>query len=360
MRVDPLRDYATKMKRVRVSDTLANRVRTEARAERLVSESVPRRTLSSEPTRRRAPRATEPTTQGSKRCLAHRATPWHRLRMLPQVAAAVCLVVIATGVAFASGTISLSNMPFLDDGSGDAPNSFDLAYAAGNPDGEQGAPVTLHDDLGGGGSSGAYYDPDTGLFSSWGDWAGYKYGFNLSCTGSNIKSVSYQIEGEHTYFETIDMDITQEEIDSGNTAAFLYTKEVSFDYGNQESITDERIVSIYLGYPVPDDVKHTYARLEAGDQDPRLFYEYSVSLDKAAAQTLAKARLVLTATFNDGSTETKTYVIQPVEDFDQKCAAFWEERYEWSQKHGQENPSGDTPSAESPEEPQLYTITEVA
>lgn len=345
MRVDPLRDYATKMKRVRVSDTLANRVRTEARAERLVSESVPRRTLSSEPTRRWAPRATEPTTQGSKKCLAHRATPWHRLRMLPQVAAAVCLVVIATGVAFASGTISLSNMPFLDD--------------------EQETSVTLNDDFGWGGSSGAYYDPDTGGFTSWGDWAGYKYGFKLSCTGSNIQSVSYRIEGEHTYFETIDMEkakrsSTPEEIDSGNTAAFLYTKEVSFDYGSQESITEERIVSIYLGYPVPDDVKSIYAQHDAGNWNSHQFYECGISLDKAAAQTLAKARLVLTATLNDGSTETKTYVIQPVEDFDQKCTAYWEASYEWSQKYGQENSSDDTPPTESPEELQLYTIAEVA
>ncbi len=353
MRVDPLRDYATKMKRVRVSDTLANRVRAEARAERLVSESVSRRTMSSEPTRRRAPRATQPTTQGGKRSLAHRATSLRRLRMLPQVAAAVCLVVIATGVAFASGNISLSNMPFLDGESGDTPG------------GEQETSVTLNDDFGWGGSSGAYYDPDTGRFTSWGDWAGYKYGFKLSCTGSNIQSVSYRIEGEHTYFETIDMEkakrsSTPEEIDSGDTAAFLYTKEVSFDYDSQESITEERTVSIYLGYPVPDDVKSIYAQHDAGNWNSHQFYECGISLDKAAAQTLAKARLVLTATFNDGSTETKTYVIQPVEDFDQKCAAFWEERHEWSQKYEQESSSDDTPPAESPEEPQLYTITEVS
>lgn len=83
-------------------------------------------------------------------------------------------------------------------------------------------------------------------------------------------------------------------------------------------------------------------------------------LDKAAAQTLAKARLVLTATFNDGSTETKTYVIQPIEDFDQQCTAYWETSYEWSEKYEQETSSDDAPSTEHPEKPPLYTITEVS
>lgn len=339
---DPLRDYATKMQDIKASDELIDRVLMQAEREQHATAG---RAPTAKPTRRVAPR--------------------RRAHLVPKIAAAAaCVAALTVGIAFASGSVNLPGTLFSGDQLSDTPNSFALAYAADNPDGEQGAPVILRDNFGWGGSSGAYYDPDTGQFTAWDDWAGYKYGFNVACTGSNIQSVSYQIEGEHTYFEIIDNEkvsrpSTQEEIDSGDTSAFTYTKNVSFAYNNQDSITDDRIVSIYLGYPVPDDVKAVFAKLQSGDQDHHLFYEYSTGLDIAAAQTLAQAKLILTATFTDGSTETKTYVISPIEGFEQQIADYWEASYQWQEQRRQEDQS-QPPTTNAPEKPAIYTITEVA
>ena len=275
--------------------------------------------------------------------------------------AAFCAVALTTGVAFASGMVELPEQLFPFSQLSDKPNSFTLeAYAAGNPDGTKGAPVTLHNNLNWGGSSGAFYDPETRRFTEWGDWAGYKYGFNITCTGSNIKSISYHIEGEHTYFEIIDnekasRERTQEEIDSGNASAL---KNVSFDYNNQESVSYDRIVSIYLGYPIPNDAKEIFAQEQSGEWTRHQFYEASAGLDIAAAQTLARAKLILTATFADGSTETKAYVISPIEGFEQQIADYWEATYRWSAEWDQGDKS-QAPTTDHPEKPAIYTITEV-
>lgn len=278
--------------------------------------------------------------------------------------AAFCAVALTTGVAFASGMVELPEQLFPFSQLSDKPNSFTLeAYAAGNPGGTKGASVVLRNGLNWGGSSGAFYDPETRRFTEWGDWAGYKYGFNITCTGSNIKSISYQIEGEHTYFEIIDnekasRERTQEEIDSGNASALTYTKNVSFDYNNQESITDDRIVSIYLGYPVPDDVKEIFAQERSGERTRHQFYEAGTGLDIAAAKTLARAKLILTATFTDGSTETKAYVISPVEGFEQQIADYWKAACQWNTEWDKTDKT-QAPVSDRPEKPAIYTITEV-
>ena len=282
-----------------------------------------------------------------------------RMKPLARAAVAACLVIVTGFGATTVATGLLDEKAF-------AENSFALAaYAAENPNGKTGEPEVLNaDDFGWGGYSGAYYDPDTRTFAAYDEWAGYKYGFNVTCTGNNIERVDYEIHGERAYFETIDNERasrppTQEEIDSGDASTFHYTKTTSFDYTDQHSITDERTVSIYLGFPVPDDAREAFHRSQEGTQDRHLFYEYSTSIGIAAARTLANCRLTLTATFADGSTQTKEYVIEPVADFDQQYAAFWEESYEWSLKYDTGNPFDEAPAEEHPTTPPLYTITEI-
>lgn len=350
MNVDPLRQYATKMQDVQAPDQLIDCVLAQAKREHEDAHShinnTTNRTSAAKPARRKNAPSPSP--------FAHR---------LPKIAAAAaCVAALSVGVAFASGIVTMPSTIFSSEDVSDKPNSFALlAYAAENPDDTPGVPVTLNtDDFGWGGSSGPYYDPETGQFAAYDDWAGYKYGFNVACTGNNIQSVSYEIEGEHAYFETIDMEkamrpSTQEEIDSGNTSAIHYTKETSFDYDNQESITDKQIVSIYLGYPVPDTVNDLLAQYRSGEQD-RLSSEYSAGLDIAAAQTLANCRLILTATFADGSTQTKTYVIKPVANFDQLCTEYWKASDEWLVKYDGQI----SPAEEHPIKPDLYTISEEA
>ena len=70
----------------------------------------------------------------------------------------------------------------------------------------------------------------------------------MRCVGNNIESVTYEIEGERSYFEIIDNTVTAEQHDNGKHV-FNYTKSVTFDYDHQESIDDQRIVEIYIGFP---------------------------------------------------------------------------------------------------------------
>lgn len=232
-------------------------------------------------------------------------------------------------------------------------NSFFLAaYAAEGAGIQPGTAATLSADdfRGTGGNSGAFYDPETGQFTAYDEWSGFKYGFNLECSGRNIASIAYEIEGDHAYFETIDLEKgmrprTQEEIDSDDTSAYSYTKTVTFDYDDQRGIQDDYVHSIYLGFPVPEAAKQARYDMSNGGDAGFLSYECEKALDAEAARTLARCRLHLTATFEDGSAQTKTYVIVPVDDYEQRIDAYWSACYA---------------SADRPEPPSLFTIIELA
>lgn len=264
------------------------------------------------------------------------------------LAAAACLALTAIAVA---GGLAWG-LPGLLSSSEDTGNVFFLAAYAAEGSGIQprtAATLSADDFKGTGGSSGAFYDPDTGQFTAYDEWSGFKYGFNLECTGRNIESIAYEIEGDHAFFETIDLDkatrpSTQEEIDAGDTAIYRYTKSVTFDYGDQRGIQDDYIYSIYLGFPVPEAAKQAMYDMRDGGDAGFLFYECAKALDAEAARTLARCKLHLTATFEDGSAQTKSYAIVPVDDFEQRIDAYW---------------SACRDSADRPEPPSLFTIVEL-
>ncbi len=264
------------------------------------------------------------------------------------LATAACLALAA--VAVAGGLVW--GAPGLISPDDEGGNTFFLAaYAAEGAGIQPGTAATLSADdfLGTGGNSGAFYDPETGQFTAYDEWSGFKYGFNLECSGRNVASVAYEIEGDHAYFETIDLEKgmrprTQEEIDAGNTSAYSYTKAVTFDYDDQRGIQDDRIYSIYLGFPVPEAAKQARYDMGNGGDAHLLFYECGKALDLEAARTLAQCRLHLTATFEDGSTQTKTYAIVPVDDVEQRINAYWDACYA---------------SPDRSEPPSLFTIVEL-
>lgn len=293
-------------------------------------------------------------------------------RPLPKIfAVAACFAVLVAGTAFASGVITWPELPFFGMSSQDSSNSFALsAYASEHPEGTAGETIMLNSpDFGWGGYSGAYYDPETRQFWTYDEWAGYKYGLNLACVGQNIESITYAIKGDHAYFEIMgkekpSLPSMQEEIDSGNDSAFRYTDSVTLDYNDQHSVQNGRIVSIYLGFPVPEEAADAFHRLQSGEENRHLFYEYSTAIDIKAALALASCRIELTATFTDGSTQTKTYSIEPISGFEQQMADYWEACYQLAITH--EPTSSDDVEAlnahqkDRPEQPSLFAISELS
>lgn len=85
--------------------------------------------------------------------------------------------------------------------------------------------------------------------------------------------------------------------------------------------------------------------------------EYLASMNAAfaaeaadASQALSQPQLKLIATFTDGSTQTKTYIIAPIDGFEETYRAYLDAQYAFQKEHG---------TTEGFEEPKLYTITEV-
>ncbi|MBX9032955.1 hypothetical protein [Gordonibacter massiliensis (ex Traore et al. 2017)] len=354
---DPFNDYATKMQEVRASDRLLDDVMKKAAAERRAAGGAEES-------------AYDKAFSASVRT-HDKPTPRPK-RPLPKIfAVAACFAVLIAGTAFASGVATWPELPFFGMSSQGSGNSFALsAYASEHPEGTAGETIVLNSpDFGWGGYSGAYYDPETQQFWKYDEWAGYKYGLNLACTGQNIESITYAIKGDHAYFETIDNEkasrpSTQEEIDSGNDSVFHYTDSVILDYNDQRSVQNDRTVSIYLGFPVPEEAADAFHRLQSGEANRHLFYEYSTAIDIKAALALASCRIELTATFTDGSTQTKSYSIEPISGFEQQMADYREACYQWAITH--EPTSSDDVEAlnahqkDRPEQPSLFAISELS
>ena len=183
----------------------------------------------------------------------------------------------------------------------------------------------------------------------------------MRCVGNNIESVTYEIEGERSYFEIIDNTVTAEQHDNGKHV-FNYTKSVTFDYDHQESIDDQRIVEIYIGFPLPEEGKEAYELALAGKNSLEASRQLNTAIEKGAAREISTSRLKLTATFADGSMQTKTYRIAPVPDFDERYEAYSDARAAFQSI---EPPSSDASQQEiddylgkMPQMPKLCNITE--
>ena len=161
---------------------------------------------------------------------------------------------------------------------------------------------------GGGGYSGPWYNPADDSFWSY-EWAGYKYHFNIRCTGNNIETITYEIEGERSYFEIIDTTVTQEQRAEG-VHVYHYPKTATFDFSHQESIDNTRIVEIYVGFPLSESGLEAYRRLMAEGHSYEASAQLDAAVEEGAARELTGSVLSATATFADGSTQTKSYLIE--------------------------------------------------
>lgn len=341
----------------------------------------------SDPSRRRDAHA---ASAARKSAASHRAGPtWHPLphRMRNRwIGIAACLV-LAMGVgaiALTAGQLATQepNGEQEDTVDGAVPpstlpegNFFTLTAYADEASQPAEAGTTVELDASGirpVSYNNAWTDPETGEQADWREFAGMKAGMNASVTGNNVETITYSIEGEDAYLETItDIDpveLPREEWKPGEPIGWSseLTRAKSFTLAYDDVALENNvqlgdvptILSIYLKVPVPDDVlrnwdivlnaKGTDSADEEYDAAQNAHYAYETSLGIAGSDVLATCKLTLTATFTDGSTQTKTYGIGLVPDYQQRIADYW-------------NALKNTPIEESrPEEPALYTLTEIA
>lgn len=291
-----------------------------------------------------------------------------RFRYRKLAVAACAALLIGVGL-LAAGPISAA----LGQGGGivSAPtdNFFQMTAFADEGTDQTNGPVTLsaEDFLIMRSSVGYVFHSDTGETDLNQAKASRSYNLDLTCTGDNVTSMTYELQGEGVKF--FNWELTYE--GSGATsdgptitgAKGDNNNSFTVDYSEQDIDTAEAVHhEIYLNYLLDDAQKALWDKLNAAhpqNKTPRdslseaelaPIREASDRLDLALAQhdaeIMANARLVLTATFSDGTTQTKTYRIAPVDDFETAYRAYLDTRF-------------DGEGTAAPDRPVLYTIEEV-
>lgn len=246
------------------------------------------------------------------------------------VAVAACAAV-ALVVAALSGA---SGLPWVSGGAGAAGSGgttdfFELkAYAEGVP---QGGEVLLSlDDFSRGSLSGG----DDGAWRE-------SHGLDLSCAGENIASISYALEGPHV-ISTDGSDaypsimFQNERNDHGSGTVSYSSTSFSVDYDSQSTGEQGWQRDLVVDFAETDEMRAVEDEIDALEsrtgtggetaddvrQELTLWNQLEYLSQKQYAQVLSETTLVMTVTFDDGTTQTKSYVIAPVDDFDQRYADY--------------------------------------
>lgn len=310
--------------------------------------------------------------------------PWARVALV-----GACATVIAAALLFAGGAIPLpGQMPAGNTANvslSKTGNFFTLAaYAAeqGGEEPEQSATLEFKNFGALGGWGCGTYDVETGLSHEEGDspssvghdgtyYAQVRYALDLTCTGNNIKSVTYAIDGERVHFTSEnraygpfgDENVNFEQQDSftiayddqasdkakmqRNLVAYFPVNEraceiqeiLDEDAAKQQAIY-EQLARDGESLRIP---RNEHPELLSDEAHKELMNELGRIILRGYGDLLSRSPFTLTVTYDDGSTETKAYRIAPVEDFDQRLATF--------QAETTVNPTASWPT--------LYTITEL-
>ncbi len=168
--------------------------------------------------------------------------------------------------------------------------------------------------------------------------------FDLACTGENIRSVTYAM-GDGAY--------SQADLESGEFACFFEEEQIT-ENGERLGATDIRKGAIEIAYSedaplgsheesdpsfhrainvgthISDETLYygreynrLFNELYYSDHDKldKLLTEYTVRETYEVALKLAETPLVITATFADGTTQTKQYRIAPKDDYVEQMIA---------------------------------------
>lgn len=253
-------------------------------------------------------------------------------------------------------------------------NSFALlAYADENPERESGQTVTLSLDDFGYDSAYKVWRSDPEIDPNNADnapdsgqrYLSVTYQFNLSCTGTNIASLTYTVEGDRVLFFTLARDTGSTYQEGDNPFEQDRAASFTIDYDEQHPSEVEVWRGLRASFPLEGEVADMYDVVQeefysgSRDVDYDRQDRLHALLTRIYADTVSRARLYLTATFEDGSTETKTYVIAPVDDLEETMCAYYDAARARSRA---EQDAGKNLSAvpERITPPPLFTLTELA
>lgn len=236
------------------------------------------------------------------------------------------LKLVAGGVGIAAAGILGLSVAFRPDGAANsddgsaAENGFVLAaYAQGTPQGDNAV-------LAGSG------------FTATGGWSGGDSGYlighemNFALQGEGIREVTYTLEGPwttrpgatdsytHLYFENFLRN--RETAEEGSIVAYS-PDSVTVPYEEQGAGrgTWQQTIQLYLAKGEVQEPENGFDL----DEDKRRALK--TELETLFAKKLSESVLVITASYEDGATETKRYKIGPVDDFGEKYAK-WSEAWE--------------------------------
>lgn len=158
---------------------------------------------------------------------------------------------------------------------------------------------------------------------------------NLQCAGTNLKTVEYSLDtsaldsSEQTFFVSSVEDalpnISAEKKSKSNPFTIDYQKKNISEQMNKyrlfvsNKLTDSEWKEHEQKYSLESDQQD--AALEKQKVPTVTENAYVVQANARMAQILSKARVVLKATFLDGSVQTQTYQIIPRKDFNKNLAA---------------------------------------
>lgn len=221
-----------------------------------------------------------------------------------RTAFAACLAVAAgVSLLFATGTFERIGGLF-------AGNSFSLVAYAEEPTatGER-AGITLDMFHPSRTSAGYLYDASSDTVDSSVVAVSRYYAFNMTAIGRNVESIAYSIEGEGVSYGS--WKSTQ-----GNEGAVSDDTSKSFvvPYNESEPVIRE----IRLNYVLEDDEKAEFDRLYAAN-DPD---STEILLAECDAKRLRDTTITATATFLDGTVQTKSYGFSPIEGFENRYRAY--------------------------------------
>ena len=377
------REFAERMRHVRLEDEARERildnVTARSQAEKATSQQDPRQSR-----QRRSWQSAKPLTRNSKPCAHKRNTT-------------IIAGVAACALAASIGVVGLTSL----DGSSSSAllggqKAFALeAYAQGDLGKEPYHTTTLTENAlisNVGGCFGHWQDLETGEVLK--NTLGYWFRFDLTCIGNEVASYTYEIEGDGAYFGiidsksetpavlnkyhivektlTIDTD-NQNDYGTGEGARYIpgiivslpMDEEFAATYEaarNADASQSEALVNKMEGENAPENEKVDSGALEqALNEAEEELRETGCDLDrlieKSAASRISECKLRVTATYVDGTTETKTYAISPVDNYDALMESFLAEREAWMTKI-EADPDAEESFA-CPENPELYTITEI-
>ena len=190
------------------------------------------------------------------------------------------------GIAAAAGAVFVGLGIF---GGSSGGNFFTLkAFAQETPD-ESGAVVPLPTETLS--ALGSFSGGDHSVWS-------VTHDIDLSCSTRNVASLTYSLEGDYASLPN----------DNTYTDTHIYFDSLVKDQA-EDGPAGESGLDFTVGDFQQNDEKNLTRSIRASFVDD--------GLEKRFSETLAKTAFVATVTFADGSTQTKSYVITPVDNFEQ-------------------------------------------